>query len=110
MQCLVKFWRQKSIKIQVFIDDRLGTAPIFETSKAEANTVRISLVKCGFVINEEKFLWHLQKELIWLGLKIDLTKGLFTISENITTSILTAIKNIVKELTYSTARKLSRKI
>ena len=76
MQCLVKFWRQKGIKIQVLIDDRLGTAP---TSKAEANTVRISLVKCGFVINEEKSLWHPQKELIWLGIKIDLTIGLFTI-------------------------------
>ena len=50
-----------------------------------------------------------QKELPWLGIKIVLTKGLFAISENRTTSILIAIK-IIKELTYSTARKLSRKI
>ena len=76
----MKFWTQKDIKISVFIDDGLRKVLTFKISKVEANTVRDSLVKCGFAINEEKYLWYCQKELHWIGIKIDLTKELFTIT------------------------------
>lgn len=68
MRCLVKFWTQKDIKISVFIDDGLRKVLTFKISKIEANTGRDSLVKCGFAINEEKYLWYCQKELRWLGI------------------------------------------
>ena len=52
MQYLVKFWRQKGLRISVFIDDRLEIVPTLDIFKGEVNTARYSLVKNSFVINK----------------------------------------------------------
>ena len=52
MRYLVKFWRQKGLKISVFIDGGLGPVSTLEIFRKEVNTTRYSLVKYSFVINK----------------------------------------------------------
>ena len=54
MCSFVKFWRREGIKICVYIDDVLRTAPSLDLALEEAEFVRNSLTRCGFIINSEK--------------------------------------------------------
>ena len=106
MRSLVKFWRREGIKICVYIDDGLGASPSLDLALEEAEFVRNSLTQCGFIINSEKSVWQPQKELIWLGIKINLINSRFTIPEIL--SIIKSIQVAIKNLPYTTARNLSK--
>ena len=108
MRSLVKFWRREGIKIFVYIDDGLRTSPSLDLAVEEAEFVRNSLTQCGFIINFEKSVWQPQKELIWLGIKINLINSRFTIPENRILSIMESIQVTIKNLPYTTARNLSK--
>ena len=108
MRSLVKFWRREEIKICVYIDDRLGASPLLDLALDEAKFFRNSLTQCGFIINSEKSVWQPQKELIWLGIKINLINSRFTIPENQILSIMESIEVAMKNLPYTTARNLSK--
>ena len=77
---LVKFWRREGIEICVYIDDGLGASPSLG----------------GFITNSEKSVWQPQKELTWLGIKINLINSRFTIPENRILSILESIQVAIK--------------
>ena len=108
MHSLVKFWRREGIKICVYIDDGLGAFPSLDLAVEDAEFVRNSLTQCGFIINSEKSVWQPQKELIWLGIKINLINLRFTIPENRVLSIMESIQVTIKHLPYTTARNLLR--
>ena len=82
MRSLVKYWKREGIKICVDIEESLGVSPLLELALEKAEFVRNSLTQCGFIINSEKSVWQPQKELIWLGIKINLINSRFTIPEN----------------------------
>ena len=92
MRSLVKFWRREGIKIWVYIDDGLGASPSLDLAVKEAEFVRNSLTQCGFIINSETSVWQPQKELIWLGIKINLINLRFIIPENRMLSIMESIQ------------------
>ena len=58
-----------------------------------------------FIINSEKSVWEPQKELMWLGIKINLINSCFTIAENRILSIMKSIQVAIKNLQYTTARE-----
>ena len=64
MHIHVKFWRREGIKICVYIDDGLEASPSLDIALDEAEFVKNSLTRCGFIINSEKSVWQPQKELI----------------------------------------------
>ena len=104
MHSLVKFWRREGIKICVYIDDGLGASPSLILAVEEAEFVRNSLSLCGFIIISEKSVLQRQKELIWLGIKMNLINSRFTIPENRILSIIESNQN----LPYKTTRNLSK--
>ena len=108
MHSLVKFWRSEGIKICVYIDDGLGASSSLDLAVEEAEFVRYSLTQCGFIINSENSVWQLQKELIWLVIKINLINSRFAIPENRILSIIESIQVTIKNLPYTTARNLSK--
>ena len=108
MRSLVKFWRREGIKICVYIDDGLGASPSLDLAVEEAEFVRNSLNQCGFIINSKKSVWQPRKELIWLGIKINLIKSRFTIPESQILSIMESIQVTIKNLQYTIARNLSK--
>ena len=108
MHSLVKFWKREGIKICVYLYDGLGASPSLDLAVEEAEFVRNSLSQCDFIINSEKSVWQPQKELIWLGIKINLINLRFTIPENRVLSIMESIQVTIKHLPYTTVRNLLR--
>ena len=108
MRCLVTFWRAQGIKISVFIDDGLGSA-----DKVQSNIYSVVVKKpqteAGFVVNTQKSIWQPQRELTWLGVNINLEKLCFSIPQTrIESRILFSLEKIMKNLPYTTARKLAK--
>ena len=108
MRSLVKFWRREGIKICVFTDDDLGASPSLDLALEETEFIKNNLTKYGFVINFKKSVWQPQIKLIWLKIKINLTKSRFTILGNRFLSIMESIQVTIKSLPYTTARNLSK--
>ena len=107
MRCLVTFWRAQEIKISVFIDDGLGSADKVQ-SNIHSLVVKKSLTEAGFVINTQKSIWQPQRELTWLGVNIKLDKLCFSIPQTRTESIFFSLEKIIKNLPYTTVRKLAK--
>ena len=108
MRSLVKFWRREEIKICVYIDDGLGASPSLDLAVDESEFLKNSLTRCGFIINSEMSVWQPQKELICLGIKINLITSRFTIPENRILLIMESIQVTIKNLPYTTTRNLSK--
>ena len=106
MRSLVKFWRREGIC--VYIDDSLGASFSLDLVLDEAEFVKNNLTRCGFIINSEKSVWQPRKELIWLGIKLNLITSRFTIPENRILSIMESIQVTIKNLPYTTAQNLSK--
>ena len=108
MRCLVTFWRAQGIKISVFIDDGLGSADKVQ-SNIHSVVVKKPLTEAGFVVNTQKSIWQPQRELTWLGVNINLEKLCFSIPQTrIESRILFSLEKIMKNLPYTTARKLAK--
>ena len=65
MHQVTKYWRQKGIRIVLYIDDGLGGAGTFDTALKVSQQVKSDLISCGFTPNQ-KSVWILTQELIWL--------------------------------------------
>ena len=108
MRCLVTFWRAQGIKISVFIDDGLGSADKVQ-SNIHSVVVKKPLTEAGFVVNTQKSIWQPQRELTWLGVNMNLEKLCFSIPQTrIESRILFSLEKIMKNLPYTTARKLAK--
>ena len=108
MRCLVTFWRAQGIKISGFIDDGLGLADKVQSNIHHTFVVKKSLTEAGFVINTQKSIWQPQRELTWLGVNINFDKLCFSISQTRMESIFFSLEKIIKNLPYTTARKLAK--
>lgn len=56
----------------IFFDDGLGGGVGKMKVKINSLMVYVDLLKFGFVINEEKFIWELVQIIIWLGIVLDI--------------------------------------
>eukprot|EP00111_Clytia_hemisphaerica_P009430 TCONS_00027673-protein len=104
---LVSYWHDHGIKICVFLDDGGGTESNLVKAISSSNFVRRSLKSSGFVVNEEKSVWHPQKRLTWLGVIIDFSENAYFITEK---RIEALIDLIIETLTLKrvTSRILSK--
>lgn len=72
LKTLIKYWRSLGIPIiAVFLDDGLGGGPTERQAKIHSFTVHSDLLKCGFLVNEDKTQWTPLQEIIWLGYVIN---------------------------------------
>ena len=104
---LVSYWHDHYIKICVFLDDGGGTECNLVKATYSSNFFRHSLKLSGFVVNEEKSIWHPQKRLTWLGVIIDFSENAYFITEK---RIEALIDLIIETLTLKrvTSRILSK--
>ena len=102
---------EEGIKICTF-DDGFGAtflqSPSIDLVLEEAEFARNRLTQCGFIIiNSEKSVWQPQKELIWLGIKLNYTFTLYnTCRPNHLNYGIHPIHH--KNLPYTTAPNLSK--
>ena len=107
MRCLVTFLRSQGIKISVFIDDGLGSADKVQPN-IHSLVVKKSLTEAVFLINTQKSIWQQQRELTWLDVKMNLDKLCFSIQQTRMKSIFFSPEKILKNLSYTTARKFAK--
>jgi len=59
------------MKIVMFLDDGWGTNKTFENATSDSPFVHDSLLKAGFVINQEKSQWLPVQRIEWIGILWD---------------------------------------
>ena len=80
MRQLTKYWRQKGIRIVLYIDDRLDGAGTFNRALTVSQQVKSDLISCGFTPNQ-KSVWIPNQELIWLGHVLNFREAPITVNQ-----------------------------
>ena len=70
LKLLVKKWRTEGKSIVVYLDDSLGSAANYIEAKITSLAVHADLLKSGFLPNEEKSIWDLAQDTMWLKLSL----------------------------------------
>jgi len=79
MRSLVKLWRGKGLKAIIYLDDGIVRVK-GECQAVEASSlVKLDLDNASFVINAEKNSWAPFQAIEWLGFRINLVKGMFSV-------------------------------
>ena len=95
---LIKYWRSKSIRIIMYLDDGLGGADTFEKCKDVSLVVKNDLFNFGFIIAEEKSNWNPVQESIWLGLIWYTVEGKIRVTQDRIDKILSCLRYICSNL------------
>ena len=80
MRQLTKDWRQKGIRIVLYIDDGLGGAGTFNRALTVSQLVKSNLISCRFTPNQ-KSVWSPTEELIWLGHVLNFREATITVTQ-----------------------------
>ena len=104
---LVRYWRENGTNLILYLDDGLGITSQ-ENSAHDSSFVRITLIKAGFLINEEKSIFKPCKSLEWLGLRWNANDYTISISEKRIVSTKIAISDFLKSLPKVSARLLAQ--
>lgn len=105
---LFTFWRSQGLRIVVFLDDGWGINKDFQSSLRDAEFVKQTLVKAGFVINLQKSIFLPVQILEWLGYLWDLKEGYFKIPERRILNTSVCLQNLLNSLPVLSARKLAQ--
>ena len=70
LKLLVKKWRTEGKSIVVYLEDSLGSAANYIEAKITSLALHADLLKSGFLPNEEKSIWDLAQDTIWLELSL----------------------------------------
>ena len=102
IKCLVKYWRSQSINILVYLDDGLGISSSHESALETERNVRSDILKSGFIVNAKKSIWYPTQKLIWLGIQVDLERGVIAIPQPKLVALQSDIKSALttKRITY----------
>ena len=106
LKCMVKHWRENSIRIIMYLDDGIGIEENYETAVTNSAIVKQDLKDAGLVENIEKSNWEPQNELTWLGISIDSNECILYIPEKKVEAINSLIDNILANK-CTTARRLA---
>ena len=82
MRPLVRYWCGRGLKAIVYLDDVIITVEGESEALTESSRVQHDLQCAGFAINAEKLVWDPKKDIEWLGFKIDLAKGEFSVPDH----------------------------
>ena len=65
---LVKLWRSRGFHPVVYLDDGLNIENSLEQAHTASHYTRGDLYAAGFIVAEEKTIWHLVQYIDWLGI------------------------------------------
>ena len=78
----MRYWRGRGLKAIVYQDDGIIAVNGESEALKESSQVQNDLHCAGFVINIEKSVWDPRKDIEWLGFKIDLAEGEFSVPDH----------------------------
>ena len=106
MRPLIKLWRGKGLKAIIYLDDGIVSVKGEHQAREASAQVRDDLEKAGFIVNTEKSSWVPSQIIDWLGFRIDLAEGMFSVPPE----KLEALKAMVNHIIVTpevTARQLA---
>ena len=101
LKALIKYWRSQGIPIVVFLDDGLGGGPTQRQAKTHSLTVHADLLKCGFLVNEDKSQWTPPQEIIWLGYVTNTLTNYIRATDKRVQKLLSSIEDITRRQSTS---------
>lgn len=104
---LVAKLHEEGINISVYIDDGAGIDYSYERAKVASTITRNLVANSGFLANEDKSHWEPSRCMTWLGVRLDLIKNSYHITDTRIDSLLSTINFVLKN-PYTSARNLSR--
>ena len=104
---LVKLWRFNGIKIVLYLDDGFSISNSHSECLSDANFVRNTLLKSGFIPNQDKSVWQPTNICDWLGIIIDTKEGYLRIPEQRISSLISSIKQVQRKLPLVNPRDLT---
>ena len=96
LKTMVKSWRENSIKIVMFIDDRFSLNKSLQKYQKQSEFIRQSFIQAGFKINKEKSIWEPQKSLEWSGLFWDGNCFSLSIPDRRISDFFSEMNNVLK--------------
>ena len=106
LRCMVKHWREQSIRIIMYLDDGIGIEEDYDTALVNSTKVKQDLKDAGLIENVEKSNWEPQFQLTWLGISVDSKECVMYVPEKKVDVINFLLDEIIKNNT-TTARKLA---
>ena len=91
MRQLIKYWRAKAIRVDIYIDDGIGGAGTFENAVIISQQVKSDLVGCGFTLNKKSVRTPTQ-HVSWLGHILNFKTGIIAITEEKITKLKQSIR------------------
>ena len=70
LRCLIKHWREQSIKVILYLDDGLIIGSNYNECIRHTQIIRADLLKAGLVVNEPKSNWIPSLIVTWLGVTL----------------------------------------
>lgn len=105
---LVKYWRENSVNIVLYLDDGFGMNVNEQKCIKDAQFVKHSLLDAGFLINEEKSVFSPVKMLEWLGIIWNSSDFTLSIPKRRVSELLNSLNSIFEIFPRMTARTLAQ--
>ena len=105
---MVKYWRQHSVRIVLYLDDGIGMAPSQSDCFRDCHFVIKSLEDAGFVINETKSVLQPSQSLEWLGIEWNFINFSLHIPARRIDDCVQVLQSVLDRLPLVTARDLAR--
>lgn len=105
---LVKFWRENSVKIVLYLDDGFGMNLDEKQCIEDSKFVKQSLLDAGFLLNEEKSIFKPAKCLEWLGIIWNAVDFTLSIPKRRVDDLLSSLNYTFEIFPRLTARSLAQ--
>ncbi|PIC52495.1 hypothetical protein B9Z55_000258 [Caenorhabditis nigoni] len=100
-QCGFPRWRERGVKVFLYLDDGLILAKTREEAENAVRQVREDLEAAGVCVAEDKSHWEPSQEFTWLGVRGDLKKREIRLTEKREISLRNQIEKMKKSLAPS---------
>lgn len=108
LKCLVKYVREKGVRLALFLDDGWGVNRTFDLTLKDAEFVESVLLQAGFLINYDKSVLIPTQILEWLGLLWTLLENKLSIPDRRLLSASQVLKSCTEKLPFLSAREIAR--
>ena len=105
---MVKYWRQHSVRIVLYLDDGICMAPSQSDCFRDCHFVIKSLKDAGFVINETKSVLQPSQSLEWLGIEWNSINFSLHIPARRIDDCVQVLQSVLDRLPMVSARDLAR--
>jgi hypothetical protein len=105
---MVKYWRENSVKIVLYLDDGFGMNTDEEQCIKDSNFVRQSLLDAGFLLNYVKSIFKPVKSMEWLGIIWNSHNFTLSIPERRVNDMLSSLNCVFETFPRITARTLAQ--